>query len=102
LITDKEHLGVLDLYSSPKKSIPSNPGISIVEDLINKARVSKVSGISFSEIMSGHIHVGMNFRGNKKEDYELSARTARGLCEASRFFLSVKALNTDTRVYQIS
>ncbi len=61
-----------------------------------------MSGVSFSEIMSGHIHVGTNIIGNRKEDFELAARTARGLCEGARFFFSIKAFNTETCKCSIS
>jgi len=93
---------MLDLFGPPKQSIPTDTAISSVEDLSNQAQATKVGGISFSEIMSGHIHVGTGFSGRRKEDFELAARTARGLCEGARFFLSVKAFNTETCKYNFS
>jgi hypothetical protein len=98
----RESLGMLDLFGPPKQSIPTDTAISSVEALSNEAQATKVSGISFSEIMYGHIHVGTNFSGCRKEDFELAARTARGLCEGARFFLSVKAFNTETCEYSIA
>ena len=53
--------------------------------------VAKKHGIEFTEIMSGHIHIGSNV-----EDYDLAERLARGNCEEARFFLSVHAYDADT------
>jgi hypothetical protein len=62
--------------------------------MIDETEDSKVSGYGFTEVMEGFIHIGENLKGDRKEDYEIAAKTARGLCEASRFFLSVKAYDT--------
>jgi hypothetical protein len=48
--------------------------------------------------MSGYIHVGDGLEGDKIEDYQTAAKTARSLCEEARFFLSVKAWDTETIV----
>jgi hypothetical protein len=45
--------------------------------------------------MSGYIHVGAGLDRDAIEDYETAAKTARGLCEEARFFLSVKAWDTE-------
>ncbi|RDW87272.1 FAD protein [Coleophoma crateriformis] len=69
--------------------------ISIAKTLIEETRLTQASGYGFSEIMSGYIHVGDGLVGSKREDYETAAKTARGLCESARFFLSVKAWDTE-------
>ena len=45
-------------------------------------------GFSFTEIMSGFIHVG-----GEMESYEVAERVARGRSESARVFLSVKTEN---------
>ncbi len=91
------HLGIIDLFGTPEHK-PSNPDVSIIkaENLISETRAAKVNGFGFSEVMSGFIHVADHMSGGKKEDFEVAAKAARGLCQAARFFLSVKAWNTDT------
>ena len=72
--------------------------ISEATDLVKTTREAKVNGFGFSEVMSGYIHVGKGLEGDKVEDFDTAARTARGLCEEARFFLSVKAWDIETIV----
>jgi hypothetical protein len=46
--------------------------------------------------MSGFIHFGANMDGSRLADFQVAARTGRGLCEGARFFVTVKAWNTET------
>ena len=64
--------------------------LEATERLIVQAKGDKTSGIGFTEVMSGFIHVG-----NEIEDFDLATKVARSNCEAARFFLSVKSWNTE-------
>ncbi|KAM3073444.1 hypothetical protein ACMFMG_004660 [Clarireedia jacksonii] len=98
---------LLDLFGKPK-FLPPHPQLSSVQSdevarataLVDETEDSKTSGFGFTEVMEGFIHVGPNLKGDHKEDYEIAAKTARGLCEASRFFLSVKAFDTHKTVHR--
>lgn len=72
--------------------------IATASALVANTKSEKASGFGFTEIMSGYIHYGLGIQGDKLADYETAAKTARGLCEQARFFLSVKAWDTDTIV----
>jgi choline dehydrogenase-like flavoprotein len=95
---------ILDLFGEPHQYAKGmqqlhhqdTVGIAAAKGLVNKMQASKAKGFGFSEVMSGYIHVGGGIQGDKIEDYETAAKTARGLCEEARFFLSVQAWNTDT------
>lgn len=63
---------------------------------VERTKAEKADGFGFSEVMSGYIHVGEGVEGDKIEDFETAAKTAKGLCEQARFFLSIKAWNTET------
>jgi len=97
---------ILDLFAEPyqfvhrKKVLRRRDTKKIAEatELVKATRVAKANGFGFSEVMSGYIHIGEGIEGDKVEDYETAARTARGLCEEARFFLSVKAWDTETIV----
>ncbi|KAH7393666.1 hypothetical protein BKA64DRAFT_578312 [Cadophora sp. MPI-SDFR-AT-0126] len=97
---------MLDLFGEPrqyaegKKVLQRNDttGIREATSLVKATREAKSIGFGFSEVMSGYIHVGEGIQGDKIEDYETAAKTAKGLCEEARFFLSVKAWNTETIV----
>ena len=67
------------------------------QKLIAEAKDDLTSGIGFTEVMSGFIHVGdavKNF-GRNIPDFEIATKIGRSNCEAARFFLSVKSWNTD-------
>jgi len=98
---------VLDLFAEPYQIVGSKKQllkrkntqrIKEATELVKATRAAKADGFGFSEVMSGYIHVGKGLDGDKIEDYQTAARTARGLCEEARFFLSVNAWDTDTIV----
>lgn len=94
----------LDLFAEPgqyKKASCSPPThqdtlkIRNARDLVKDTVARKANGFGFSEVMSGYIHIGDGVEGDKPEDFETAARTARGLCEEARFMLSVQAFDTN-------
>ncbi|KUJ19631.1 FAD/NAD(P)-binding domain-containing protein [Mollisia scopiformis] len=99
---------VLDLFAEPHQyasdkkilSRTDTQRITDASDWVKTTRHNKASGFGFSEVMSGYIHVGDGIEGDKLEDYETAAKTAKGLCEEARFFLSVKAWDTETIVHR--
>lgn len=60
-------------------------------EFVRQALVAKKHGLEFTEMMTGHIHIGHYI-----EEYEVAERLARGHCEEARFFLSVHAYDADT------
>ncbi|RDL32056.1 uncharacterized protein BP5553_09458 [Venustampulla echinocandica] len=92
----------LDLFAEPhqytldKRHVTREDTIRIAKakDLVAETRATKASGFGFSEVMSGYIHIGDGIQGDKIADYETAAKTARGLCEEARFFLSVQTFDT--------
>jgi choline dehydrogenase-like flavoprotein len=94
---------ILDLFAAPRqytqaRQTPSRQDterIAEAEKIVKATREAHVSGFGFSEVMSGYIHVGAGLDRDAIEDYETAAKTARGLCEEARFFLSVKAWDTE-------
>jgi choline dehydrogenase-like flavoprotein len=95
---------ILDLFAEPRQYAegrrtpqPADTiGISEATSLVASTKAAKANGFGFSEVMAGFIHVGKGLEGDKISDYETAAKTAKGLCEGARFFLSVKAWDTDT------
>lgn len=83
-----------DLKLKRAMTIRTAAAVNVVE----RTRAAKASGFGFSEVMSGYIHVGEGIKGDKLSDYETAAKTAKGLCEQARFFLSVKAWDTNATV----
>ena len=65
-------------------------GTEATEKLIDVAKDDRTSGIGFTEVMSGFIHIGDDI-----EDFDLATKIARSECEAARFFLSVKSFDTE-------
>jgi len=65
--------------------------ISEAKDLIRATRAAKSNGFSFSEVMSGYIHVSSCLEGPQIEDYQTAAKMARGLCEEAKFLLRAEA-----------
>lgn len=94
----------LDLFADPHQYAQESRQLERVDTkdifdatrLVEATRAAKANGFGFSEVMSGFIHVGEGIQGDKIEDYETAAKTAKGLCQGARFFLSVKAWDTDT------
>lgn len=74
--------------------------IGDISSQIVNAKASRTPGLGFTEVMVGHIH--RNREGSvfstKREAFERSYRTAKALCESSRFFLSVQAFDTGSLV----
>ncbi|KAM0248026.1 hypothetical protein ACHAQJ_009631 [Trichoderma viride] len=85
--------GLLDLYGSPAFSLPRDRDIEKLASTISNARSNGYSGVGFSEVMSGFIHVGRDVG-----DFEIAAKIARGRCEAARFFLTVQSWDTSELV----
>ncbi|KAF7926366.1 uncharacterized protein EAE98_006661 [Botrytis deweyae] len=99
--------GVLDLFGEPKYAPmqlqsygTQNFEVEEATKMIDESENSKTSGFGFTEVMEGFVHIGENLKGDHREDYEIAAKTARGLCEASRFFLSVKTFDTRKIVHR--
>jgi choline dehydrogenase-like flavoprotein len=93
-------------YAEDMRQLDRQDTIRIAEarELVNETQASKANGFGFSEVMSGYIHIGGEDEvlGDKLEDYETAAKTARGLCEEARFFLSVQAWDTDISKLRVS
>lgn len=95
---------ILNLFSEPHQYAEGrrrlrrsdSTGMTDATSMITTTREAQANGFGFSEVMSGFIHVGDGIEGENIEDYETAAKTAKGLCQAARFFLSVKAWDTDT------
>jgi hypothetical protein len=101
--TTKNH--VLNLFGEPgqyddfdechKLRRADTARLAKAQSVIERTREAKANGFGFSEVMSGYIHVGDGIEGDMLSDYETAAKTAKGLCEQARFFLSVKAWDTE-------
>ncbi|CAG8962220.1 hypothetical protein HYFRA_00005273 [Hymenoscyphus fraxineus] len=87
-------------YKKPNGYSPRHDTFQIAQakKLVEDTNERKANGFGFTEVMSGYIHIGDGVEGDKPEDYETAARTARGLCEEARFMLSVQAFDTNTTV----
>ncbi|KAJ9142677.1 Cholesterol oxidase [Pleurostoma richardsiae] len=112
LTISEEENGILDLFGEPEhppqrrhatreerayQAAEAQAEIESVDeakDVILKAEAINASGFGFTEVMSGFVHYDENMKDDKRETYELAARTAKNLCESARFFLSVQAFNT--------
>ena len=82
--------GILNLFSRPSFPVLDNTGLQATEEIISEAIDNQTSGIGFTEVMSGFIHIGDDI-----EDFKIAAKVAQSGCEAAKFFLSVKSWNTD-------
>jgi hypothetical protein len=87
----------LNLFGKPKFPVLHDTDLQATESLINDARDDQASGIGFTEVMSGFIHIG-----DDVDDFELATKIARSGCEAARFFLSVKSWDIEDRKFTIS
>ena len=105
-LTTKNH--TLDLFGEPGQYTKDDDNLRLIHAMTNRTaaavgvvertRAAKTNGFGFSEVMSGYIHVGEGIEGDKPEDFQTAAKTAKGLCEQARFFLSVKAWDTNAIV----
>lgn len=122
LVIDKEKNDILDLFGEPKHQPSPHPkwqrdqreritpeelkleridgeSVHAAEQVISQADAVRASGFGFTEVMSGFVHHDEDgMREDLRATYELAYRTAKGLCESARFFLSVQAFNTKTIV----
>lgn len=102
MVNMKQKNAVLDLFGKPGQfeddfeliQRANTFGITTATQEVENTEAAETSGIGFSEVMTGYIHVGDGIEGDKIEDFETAAKTAEGLCEQARFFLSVKAWDT--------
>ncbi|KAJ5153414.1 uncharacterized protein N7482_009892 [Penicillium canariense] len=85
--------GILNLYGEPRFPVMDHADIKTTEELIDLAKDDQTSGIGFTEVMSGFIHIGDDVK-----DFDLATKIARSECEAARFFLSVKSWDTEDLV----
>ncbi|KAK6342288.1 hypothetical protein TWF718_007691 [Orbilia javanica] len=76
--------GTLDVFGSPAHAQSRDAVMQKVANAIRNAAENDKSGIGFSEVMSGYIHLGADVA-----DFDVAARIARSRCESARFFLSV-------------
>ena len=83
-------LGPLNFFGEPEHPRP-DVHVNKSAEFVRQALIAKKHSLEFTEIMTGHIHIGSNV-----EDFELAERVARGNCEEARFFLSVHAYDADT------
>ena len=102
-INYKQKNDILNLFGEPQFSLEKRMlraqdaetlAVDTAATQIHDKSEVKANGFGFTEVMSGFIHVGDHLSGDCKEDFETAAKTARGLCEGARFFLSVKAWDT--------
>lgn len=110
----REDNGILNLFGEPAH-LPRRPSkegrafelaeaeaelhsVQEASSVIGKADAIKAGGFGFTEVMSGFIHNDPELKEDKLSTYQLAYRTAKGLCESARFFLSVQAFNTKTLV----
>ncbi|PVH69060.1 FAD/NAD(P)-binding domain-containing protein [Cadophora sp. DSE1049] len=78
--------GMLNLFGKPGFPALHDTNLKATEKLIAEAKDDQASGIGFTEVMSGFIHIG-----DDVEDFNLATKIARSGCEAAKFFLSVKS-----------
>lgn len=98
---------ILDLFGEPhqyeegKRKLRRRDTENMTEacTTVAEARAIHTNGFGFSEVMEGFIHVGEGIEGDKVADYETAASAAKGLCQAARFFLSVKAWDTEQSMH---
>lgn len=83
-------LDILNLFAEPAYPVRHGTDLKATESMISDAVANQTSGIGFTEVMSGFIHIG-----DDTEDFDLATKIAQSNCEAARFFLSVKSWNTE-------
>lgn len=89
--------GTLNLFGQPAKTTPQDDDLKRATVIIEDAQANSRDGISFTEIMEGHMYVGSDI-----EEFEIAERVARGACSGARFFLSVHAWDTEARECKIA
>jgi hypothetical protein len=86
------NLGDIDLFGHPEFPIPRRTQSGNKDaEFVRMALRSQKAGLEFTEIMTGHIHIG-----NDISEFDVAERIARGHCQEARFFLSVHAYDMNT------
>ena len=105
-LTTKNH--ILDLFGEPGQYDKEEEPLLLQRtmtlrteaafNVVERTQATRANGFGFSEVMSGYIHCGNGIEGDMISDYQTAAKTAKGLCEQARFFLSVHAWDTNAIV----
>ncbi|KAF6824728.1 glucose-methanol-choline oxidoreductase [Colletotrichum plurivorum] len=93
----KRKNGPLNLFGKPAHTPNHDANVDVerVQTIIQAARVDQTSGVAFSEMMDGWIHIGEDA---KDLSFERAFTAARGKGEYSRFFLTARSWNTHNLV----
>ena len=84
--------GLLKLNGPPAKSLALTPDLASAYKIVEDARVNKVVGTGFTEIMEGYIYAGGDIK-----DFKVAENVAKGNSSSARFFLSINAWDLDQR-----
>ena len=87
--------GILDLFGYPEHPTPlfrEQSSLAQAEDIVYGAMSAGKEGIIFTEVMKGFIHIG-----DEIDDFDVAADQAQSECADARFFLSVRAWDTESR-----
>lgn len=84
--------GTLNLFGQPAHPLPRDERLKRATKIVEDAQAAMRDGIAFTEIMEGHIYIGDDIH-----DFKVAERVARGACNTARFFLSVRAWDTEAR-----
>ncbi|KAF2083168.1 FAD/NAD(P)-binding domain-containing protein [Saccharata proteae CBS 121410] len=82
--------GRLDLFGKPARSFELSPDMVEAQEAI---KTTPGSGIRFTEIMDGHIHIGDDI-----EDFVVAENAAKGSASAARFYLSIDAYSVNNLI----
>lgn len=83
--------GTLNLFGQPAHPLPKGEALSRATKIAEDAQAAMRDGIAFTEIMEGHIYLGDDI-----QDFTIAERVARGSSNTARFFLSVRAWDTES------
>ncbi|KAF4120343.1 Choline dehydrogenase or related flavoprotein [Geosmithia morbida] len=81
--------GILDLYKQPAYTVPRDAASDALAVKIAACAESKSAGISFSEIMTGFIHIGPDLG-----DFGAATQLARRQEESARVVLTIRSWDT--------
>ncbi len=84
--------GLLKLNGPPAKNLALTPDLASAYKIVEDARVNKVVGTGFTEVMEGYIYAGGDIK-----DFKVAENVARGNSSLTRFFLSINAWDLDQR-----
>ncbi|KKY25275.1 putative glucose-methanol-choline oxidoreductase [Phaeomoniella chlamydospora] len=79
--------GILDLFGKPQHPVKHNNNTSQDSTL---GLTCEGAAISFSEVMSGNIHIGDVHTTNDLRNYLLASQLAKRQCEEARLFMTIK------------